>query len=557
MRGPIRLTAIGALVLVAPFAAACGSVGGGGDDSSSSGSGGSVTVHGCQPQNPLVPGNTGESCGHDVVNLFTSTLFRYDPKTAEPKPDLAESVTTNDNQHFTVKIKDAKFQDGTPVTAKSFVDAWNFTAAQKNAQYLSYFFEPIQGFTDTQCVPPANVELGEDEDPCKKYPAKSDTMSGLKVVDDHTFTITTTDKVSNLPVRLGYDAFAPLPEAFFKDQAAFEKKPIGAGPYQVVSYTPKQSVVLKRWDGYGGEGPKGGVDQITFKIYTDEEAAYNDVIAGNLDVIDDVPLSALIGQKYKDDLPDRWAQSPYPAIQTVAFPSPKSNPNPGYTNPKIREAISMAIDRDKIIKDQFDGARVPADSWGAPGLVGYNPGTCGDVCKYDPTKAKQLLKDAGGFNGTLAIAYNADSDHKPWVTATCNSINSTLGIKCVAQPVPTFDEFRDKIGERSLNTMFRSGWVLDYPHIEDFLAPLYGTNAASNDNDYSNPAFDKTLKEAAAATGDESLALYKKAEEMLVKDLPTIPLWYYTATIGWSDKMGDVAIDISNGRPDYLDMTTK
>ena len=67
-------------------------------------------------------------------------------------PDLAESVQTNDNQNFTVRIKKGvKFHDGTEVKAKNFVDAWNYTAYGKNAQYLSYFYEPIEGFADTQC----------------------------------------------------------------------------------------------------------------------------------------------------------------------------------------------------------------------------------------------------------------------------------------------------------------------------------------------------------------------------------------------------------------------
>ena len=77
-------------------------------------------------------------------------------------------------------------------------------------------------------------------------------MTGLKVVDDHTFTIKTTDKVSNLPVRLGYTAFAPLPDSFFSDPKAYGEKPIGAGPFKLDSKTDTEMVVSKFAD-YSGQ----------------------------------------------------------------------------------------------------------------------------------------------------------------------------------------------------------------------------------------------------------------------------------------------------------------
>jgi oligopeptide transport system substrate-binding protein len=545
-----RILATGAVIAALTLAvSACGS--GGSDDGGESGdSAAPVVARGCQPENPLVPGNTGESCGHDIIELFTSTLYRYDAETSEPVADLAESVQTNDNQNFTVRIKKGvKFHDGTEVKAKNFVDAWNYTANGKNAQYTSYFYEPIEGFADTQC--PST----DDEGACVGKP-KTDKLSGLTVVDDHTFTIKTTEPVSNLPVRLGYTAFAPLPDSFFDDPKAFEKQPIGAGPYEVTKYEPGKSAELKHFADYGGDGPKGNVDKITFRIYDDEEAAYNDLLAGNLDVLDTLPTSALVGEKYKTDLGERSDQEAYPAIQTVQFPPDKVNP--AYKNTDLRHAISLAIDRQKIIDDQFEGAREKADSWGAPGIEGFNAGTCGDLCTFDPDRAKDLFKKAGGFDGgKLSIAYNADSDHKGWVTATCNSIRDVLGVDCVATPVPDFATFRQKIGERKMESMVRSGWIQDYPHIENFLTPQYGTGASSNDSDYSNPAFDAKLVEAAKATGEESLALYKEAEEMLPAGMPSIPMWYYTATIGWSDKVTDVRVSQASGRPDLFSMNQK
>ena len=113
----------------------------------------------------------------------------------------------------------------------------------------------------------------------------------------------------------------------------------------------------------------GKVDKITFKIYADPDAAYNDVIASNLDITDEIPASALIDDKYKSDLPDRNAQKETGVIQTVTVAPVKVDPN--YADPKIRQAISMAIDRETIIEKIFNNTRVPATGWVSPVVDGY------------------------------------------------------------------------------------------------------------------------------------------------------------------------------------------
>ena len=101
-------------------------------------------------------------------------------------------------------------------------------------------------------------------------------------------------------------------------------------------------------------------------------------------------------------------------------------------DPKVRQAISMAIDRDTIIKQIFNGARDPATGWVSPVVDGYKADACGEYCTFDPAKAKAKLAEAGGYSGRLTITYNADGPHKEWTEATCNSIKQTLGIECNA-----------------------------------------------------------------------------------------------------------------------------
>src|SRR5215217_4920778 len=259
MRGRTSGSAAAAIASLALIATACG--GGGaepepGVSQSAGQAGGEITVYGCTPQNPPIPGNTNEACGSYVVVPMTAKLIRYDVENASPINDIAESIETKDNKNFTVKIKPYKFHDGTEVKAKNFVDAWNYTAYGPNGQANSYFFGPVAGYADTQCP---------DAD-CKQKP-KAKTLAGLKVVDDKTFTIKTSEPVSNLPVRLGYNAFAPLPDSFFEDPKAYEAKPIGAGPFKLDSKTNTEFVLSKFAD-YAGD-PKPSVDKVTIRIYQD------------------------------------------------------------------------------------------------------------------------------------------------------------------------------------------------------------------------------------------------------------------------------------------------
>jgi oligopeptide transport system substrate-binding protein len=536
MRGRTGGMALAAITSIALLATACG---GGGSEpepgsSQAGGTGGEISLRGCTPQNPLIPANTNEACGNHVLDAILAKLVRYNPDTAAPELDVAQSIDTKDNQNFTVKLNPGyKFHDGTEVKAKNFVDAWNWGAYGPNGNLNSYFFEPIQGFADLQC---GTDSKGVAD--CEGKPAKAKEMSGLKVVDDHTFTIKTSDKVSNLPVRMGYTVFAPLPDSFFNDPKAFGEKPIGAGPFKLDSNTDTENVVSKFAD-YSGKY-KPNVDKITFRIYTDDSAAYNDVVANNLDFTDIIPPDRVTDDLYKQELPDRNGLRDTGELATNGFSPIDDN----WKDIRMRKAISMAIDRELINKQIFNGTRPPLDGWVSPAVDGFKAGACGDACIFNPTEAKKLYEEVGGYKGgPLTIAVNGDAGHKPWADAACNSIKNTLGLECVTKVTPDFKTLRDQINKREIKGLFRSGWVMDYPSIENFLAPVYGTGAGSNDTDYSNPKFDAKLKEAAAApTLDEANKLYQEAESILATDFPTMPMWSYKRATGWSDRITDVKI---------------
>ncbi|MEU8542492.1 ABC transporter substrate-binding protein [Streptomyces sp. NPDC048717] len=529
MRGTMHVRWVALAAVVALAATACG--GGGSDDVN--GANGIVSSSWGDPQNPLEPGNTNEVQGGKVLDMIFRGLKRYDPKTGEAKNMLAEKIETTDSQNFTITVKDGwTFSNGEKITAKSFVDAWNYGADLKNNQKNATFFGYIDGYDKVH--------------PDTGRPTAT-TLSGLKVVNDRTFTVKLSQKFSTFPDTLGYVAFVPLPRAFYDSHAAWLSKPVGNGPYTVDSYTKGSQMALKRWAGYPGpdKAQNGGV---TLRVYTDNNTAYTDLTAGNLDLVDDIPAAQL--KNVSSDLSGRYINTPAGLIQTLSFPFY----DPAWHKPgqeKLRTGLSMAIDRKQITETIFHNTRTPAQDWTSPVLGaqgGFRGDLCGAACTYNPTEAKKLVAEAGGIpGGTLKISYNADTgSHKVWVDAVCNSINRSLGNNraCVGNPVGTFADFRNQVTQHKLSGPFRAGWQMDYPLIQNFLQPMYYTNASSNDGTYSNPKFDKLVDEANAET-DRAKAVdtFIEAEKVLRDDMGVIPLWYQNGSAGYSDRIGNVTLN--------------
>jgi len=200
----------------------------------------------------------------------------------------------------------------------------------------------------------------------------------------------------------------------------------------------------------------------------------------------------------------------------------------------------MGWGRAAVTSTIFNNARTPATGWVSPVVDGYKAGQC-TWCVFDAAKAKQLYDAAGGYKGTLTIWVNGDGGHDAWADAVCNQLKNNLGVDCARQDTPDFATLRTKIQNRELKGLYRGGWQMDYPSIENFLAPIYATGASSNDSDYANPQFDSLLKQAAAATdGATANSLYQQAEALLNTDMPTMPLWYQQSQFGFSTKIKSI-----------------
>lgn len=529
MRGANSAKWVAGAIVVALAATACG--GGSGKGSDAKGEvdpNGIFSVEVGEPEKALHPADTMESNGSIVMSGLFSQLVDYTPDGKLTMVN-AEAVDSKDSKVWTVKLKKGwTFHDGTPVTAESYVKAWNWAANIANNQGNASWFSDIKGYE----------ALHPEKEGAK---ATAAAMTGLKVVDDSTFTIELAAPIPYFAYKLGYEVFSPLPEAFYKDPKAAGQKPIGNGPYKFESWDHKKQIKIVRYDGYKGENKakNGGV---IFKNYTTLETAYEDLKSGNVDVLRQIAPKDL--PVYRTDLGDRAVDQAYSAIQSIAVAFYADQwKKPKKVDPKVIQGLSMAIDRATITKTVLQGTREPATGWVAKGVLGFQENAAGDVTKFDPAKAKAMIKEGGGVPGNaISIQFNSDGGHKEWVEAVCNSITQATGVKCVGDAKPDFQADLQARKTKQVKSLYRSGWVLDYPVNSNFLRDLFKTAAAGNQGDFTDAGLDaKITKADSAATLDESVKAYQEIEKELVNYMPSIPLWYYKVNAGYSEKVTGVA----------------
>jgi oligopeptide transport system substrate-binding protein len=277
--------------------------------------------------------------------LFSGLMFAKADGSITPLN--AESVESDDAINWTIKLREGwTFHNGEPVTAESYVKAWNTTAYGPNAWANSGQLSNIVGY--------------DDLNPAKGDP-KAKELSGLKIVDEHTFTVRLQSADGQFPYQLSQaqTGFFPLPEAAYADLDGFAKTPIGNGPFKIVgSYTENEPVTVQAYPEYAG--PKPTVDEIVFKPYTDMTTAYTDVQAGNTDILF-VPASRM--NQVKSDFGDRAYVFQGLGMNYLGLPLWDDR----YSDIRVRQAISMAIDRQAVSDAIYGGIWEPATALTPPG----------------------------------------------------------------------------------------------------------------------------------------------------------------------------------------------
>lgn len=530
MRGISPMKVAVAATAIALFASGCQSS----TEPEAPSDGGTLRVFATEPAGLLTGQNDSPSIA--ILRQILAGLVEFDAKTGAVKMNLAQSIESTDNTTWTIKIKpNYKFENGEAVTADSFIDAWNWVAYGPNAAPNSYFMSHIIGYGDTQSTDPDGTGPQKAPDP------KSKTMSGLKKVDDSTFTVTLDKPFVGFPATVGYPGFFPMAKACLADTKACNEKQIANGRYKMEgSWKHNVEVKVVRNDAWTGE--KGKSASIQYRIYDKNTTGYADYQAGELDLFDNLPPANYKDAvaAYKDTLFEQASNT----FTYVGFPLYDKR----FQNVKIRQAISLAIDRQQVIDKIFFGRFRAAEGFVSPNFQGARAGLC-TFCKYDPAKAKSLLTEAGGWTGgDLELWANAGAGHGEWLSAVGDMLKANLGITYKLNETLQFPQYLETANSKKFTGMFRLGWNPDYPVLETYLFPLYGTNASSNNAGYTNPAFDDLVSKGnGAKTLDEGIKFYQQAEDILVNDLPVVPMWFGKATVLYSKDVKGIPYNTITG----------
>lgn len=508
LQGVAAATAVSALLL-----SGCSGSGQGSDGAPSE-----IVIGSTDPVPNLTPGRQ--------TNAFGFTMSVFSPLTYVDTEGMlsyvaAESVESDDQKNWTITLRDGwTFHDGSPVTAQDYVDSWNAVAYGPNAFENSGQLSEIEGYADL------NPEKGEP---------KTKEMDGLKVKDDQTFTVELDRADSQFPIQLSQaqTAFFPMPASAFDDLDAYGKSPIGNGPFKVTTgWTEGEPVVAEAYDDYAGEKPS--VSKLTWMPYSDNLTAYNDALAGNVDV-QRLPATRM-NQVSNDFDKDHIHSFDGPAISYLSTPYWDKR----FDDKRILQAISMAIDRKTINEKVYGGLYTPATAW-TPSIMPGNPdGICSEHCEYHPEAASALLEEAGGFDGQLTLNFPGGAGHDDLFNAVANYLKQNLGIDAVAKPSVGWAEFVEERNGEKLGGPFFARWGALYPSQQSTLRAFFSDAPnCTKCGGTPSPEVEKAINEA-DSSGSNSDAAYTDVQNLISEDFPVIPMFEESYNFVTSDKVADL-----------------
>ena len=423
-------------------------------------------------------------------------------------PDLAADwLLSPDGTVYTFNIRrDAKFHDGSPVTAHDFKWSMERAADPRTA------------------APVVDQYLGDILGVRQRLKGEASEVEGVKVLGDHTLEITTDSAKTYFLSKLTY------PTAFVLNQANVEasprrwsREPNGTGPFRLEEYVPGERLILARNDNYHLGPPH--LDRVEFILsggtsmlmYENDEVHLTGVGLADLERVQDPnePLNAEL------------IQSP-PSFSTQYI---GMNVNvPPFDDPKVRQALNYAIDRESIARDVYAGLIAPATGILPPGFPGFSENIRG--YGFDPERARQLLAEskyadnienfqplilttAGSFGASLSL--DIEVIRQMW--------EENLGIEVEILRTEFATYLQDLIKRRF--DMFEIGWIADYPDPENFLDLLFYSDSSNNHTAFNNPQVDRLLEQARVETDETArFRLYSQVEQAILDEAPWIPLWY-------------------------------
>ena len=431
----------------------------------------------------------------------------------KPSPGVAEKWENKDFKVWTFHLrKDAKWSDGTPVTAQDFVYSWqrlaNPNTASPYASYLQY----------GHIVNIDDIIAGK----------KPITDLGVKALDDHTFEVTLSEPVPYFYKLLVHSSVSPVPRAAVEKFGEKWTQPaniITNGAYKLEDWVVNERIVLERNTNYW-DNAKTVINQVTYLPISSEVTDVNRYRSGEIDMTyNNMPIELF--QKLKKEIPNEVHVDPYLCTYYYEI----NNQKAPFNDVRVRTALKLALDRDIIVNKVKNQGDLPAYSFTPPYTDGaklVEP----EWFKWSQEKrneeAKKLLAEAGYTAEkplTFDLLYNTSDLHKKLAIAAASIWKKNLGanVKLENQEWKTFLDTRHQ-GNYDVS---RAGWCADYNEPTSFLNMVL-SDSSNNTVHYKSPAFDKLIADTLKVTDEAQRSeLYSKAEQQLDKDSAIVPVYYY------------------------------
>lgn len=518
-RKRLRLvTAIGALTLAA---SACTGSTTNDTASNDSGSdpryGGTMTVAYSSNPNTFDPAVCYDATCWNNMRMIFDRLYDYVGDTMELAPQAAEAApeVSEDGLTYTMKIREGMtFSNGDPVRAQDFAYSYSRILDPATKSPVQSFWQGVEG--------------------AKEYSENPQgVVSGIKAVSDNELQITLTAPNSAFKYVLAMPHSSVIPEGTGDQQAT---DPIGSGPFVFDSYEPGREIKLTRNEDYWEEG-KPYVDAVDQKINVDPSVQLLQVQKGQVDLMGDpMPPAKYLEVVNDPALEDQTTTITKPSTYFLTLNTQMAP----FDDPKVREAVSYAIDRSFLVK-LVNGQGQEANQFLPPGIAGYSDTEM--VNDQDIEKAKQLLSDAGFPDGLKTTLYTWNDD--PWTTLgpQIQQDLKKIGIDADFRPLEP-SAFFELAATPDKAPMTLTFWVADFPDGSNFFQALMSCAAAipggQNYSFYCNKEMDDTVLEALATEDpDEVTRLYDEAGTTMLADNPVVPLYYGTKTEVFGANVGN------------------
>jgi oligopeptide transport system substrate-binding protein len=458
---------------------------------------------------------TGVPENHLVRALFEGLAVK-NPYTLEPEPGVARSWDiSDDGRVVTFHINpEARWSNGDPMSAHDYVWSWQRALSPAMGNLYAYMLFPVQ-----------NAEAFAT--------GKTTDFSevGVKALDDLTLQVTLTERTPYfIQLMDHYSTFAvhrPTIEKFGKATDRYTRwtrveNLVGNGPFRLTQWLLNRRITMEKSDTYWDQDKVklNGVVFYPTENIVSEERMFR---VGQLHYTASIPLDKIPVYRAMENSP--YVQAPYIGTYYYLFNTRRAP----LDDLRVRQALSMAIDREKLNATVLKGANVPAYSITPPGTLGYEPPI---LFGHDVERARQLLADAGYPDGQgwppTELIYSTSESHRKIAVALQQMWKDALNIK-VTISNQEWKVYLDSVSQMDFQ-IARRGWIGDYVDPNNFL-DLFLCGGGNNNTGFCDPDYDEMILRRApqAKTPEQRFAVFAEAEALLMKQMPILPIYTYTS----------------------------